>query len=426
MTTTTNRIGDHKFVREIGQGGFGRTILAERFDGKRIVIKEFNPSPGNEGKKAASLFRSESERLKQVGSHDRIPTFLEYFEEDGKQYIAQQFLDGLDLEAELTQQGHFSETHVREVLDDLLPLVEFIHGKGLIHRDIKPANIIRRSVDNKLCLVDFGAAKIATQTALAKTGTSVGSYGFTAPEQLHGKGQFASDIYSLGATCIYLLTGILPTNLINIEDGSLSWQEHCKVSPELEQILSKMVATWLRDRYTTASEASKDVNAISGRIAQRKKSAARDLKLQKMRRSKLVRSAGIGMASTALLAVLGLGIWKVAPVLEAQLRENQPTSVEQPTSSPSQDSEPTGNDESSPSIEVKLIEAGFPVELAKAMGVMVVLVQVGGGLAAAGSVVSAVVSHEREGGNHSQAIVGVTMGTFIIFVMPRMILFMLV
>lgn len=262
MTVTNEVIGKYTVIRKIGQGGFARTLLAENFEEKRVILKEFNPSPINNSKKAASLFQNESERLKQVGCHERIPTFVDYFENSGKQYIVQQFIDGPNLEQESAQQGHLSEKHILVLLDELLSIIDFIHSKKLIHRDIKPANIIRRFDDGKLCLVDFGAAKVATQTALAKTATLVGSFGFIAPEQLRGKGRFASDIYSLGATCIYLLTGILPTDLINPEDGSLSWQEHCEVTLELTEVLNKMVAMWLKDRYKSVAEVHDDLHSI--------------------------------------------------------------------------------------------------------------------------------------------------------------------
>ena len=86
-----------------------------------------------------------------------------------------------------------------------MPVLDFLHHQSppVIHRDIKPANIIRRRSDGKLVLVDFGAAKQATQTMLAKTGTVIGSPEYVAPEQVRGKPAFASDIYSLGVICIY-------------------------------------------------------------------------------------------------------------------------------------------------------------------------------------------------------------------------------
>ena len=98
-------------------------------------------------------------------------------------------------------------------------MLEFIHSKQVIHRDIKPENIIRRKKDNQLVLVDFGAAKYATMSALERTGTIIGSGCYVAPEQSVGKATFASDIYSLGVTCIHLLTGVEPFNLCDVTEG---------------------------------------------------------------------------------------------------------------------------------------------------------------------------------------------------------------
>jgi len=105
------------------------------------------------------------------------------------------------------------------MLTDLLPVLERVYDVQVIHRDIKPQNIIRRRRDRRLVLVDFGAVKVATQTALAKTGTSIGSAEYAAPEQIRGKPTFASDLYALGATCVHLLTQMSPFQLYRNYQG---------------------------------------------------------------------------------------------------------------------------------------------------------------------------------------------------------------
>jgi serine/threonine protein kinase len=97
----------------------------------------------------------------------------------------------------LARKGAFAETQVRDVLNNLLPVLQFVHQHHVIHRHIKLENIIRRNRDKQLFLVDFGASKVATGTALARTETVIGSVGYIAPEQSIGKAVFASDIYSL-------------------------------------------------------------------------------------------------------------------------------------------------------------------------------------------------------------------------------------
>ena len=141
------------------------------------------------------------------------------------------------------------------MLNNLLPVFEFIHSRQVIHRDIKPENIILRQ-DGQLVLVDFGAAKYATQTALGLTGTRIGTAGYMAPEQANGKPIHASDIYSLGVTCLCLLTQVEPIDLFDDSEFEWVWREHLKtsVSSELGQILDKMIQPAIKKRYQSATE----------------------------------------------------------------------------------------------------------------------------------------------------------------------------
>lgn len=258
----TELLLNHRYraIRLIGQGGFGRTLLAEdehRPSKPRCVIKQFCRSGQNDVFKASALFEEEAKRLKQL-EHPQIPDLYGYFEQSNRQYIIQEFIDGYNLAQELSEQSKpFSEKQIRSLLLDLLPVLQFIHEGGVIHRDIKPENVIRRRSDNKLVLVDFGAAKHATTTALAKTGTVIGSAEYTAPEQARGKAFFASDIYSLGVTCLYLLTQVSPFDLFDITEGTWVWRHYLvdnPVSDELGAILDKMVENLVRDRWRSPAE----------------------------------------------------------------------------------------------------------------------------------------------------------------------------
>lgn len=163
----------YRALKPIGQGGFGRTFLAvdeSQLFKPSCVIKQFflqNQSSNNE-QKAAELFHQEALRLSALGKHPQIPELLVSFEEDEQQYLVQEFINGQNLEQELAEAGVFNETQIRSLLNELLPVLRFIHDYQVIHRDIKPANIIRRYCDGQLVLVDFGAAKCVTGTALAK------------------------------------------------------------------------------------------------------------------------------------------------------------------------------------------------------------------------------------------------------------------
>ena len=253
----------YRAIALIGQGGFGRTFLAideDKPSKPRCVIKQFYPqSQGtNSAQKAAELFAREAVRLDELGQHSQIPELLANFEQDNRLYIVQEFIDGQNLADELTKTEAFHENDIRNILNDLLPVLETIHAKQVIHRDIKPENIIRRRSDGKLVLVDFGAAKYATATALAQTGTTIGSAGYAAPEQSFGKAIFASDLYSLGVTCIHLLTQIQPFDLYDAMENRFVWRHYLvnnPVSDELANILDTMTRSSVKDRYQSASEA---------------------------------------------------------------------------------------------------------------------------------------------------------------------------
>jgi serine/threonine protein kinase len=253
----------YQAIKIIGQGGFGRTFLAidkDKPSKPYCVIKQFFPSAqGTETlQKASDLFALEAERLEQLGNHDQIPDLLAYFtHEDNRQYLVQQYIKGPNLLAELETQGQFQESEIRKLLIDLLNVLKYIHEKQVIHRDIKPANIIRRESDHKLVLVDFGAAKHATPTVLGVTATVIGSQQYCAPEQSRGKPEFTSDLYSLGVTCLHLITATNPFDLFDTNENDWVWRDHLQgnaVSQELGDILDKMIQFGVKKRYQSADE----------------------------------------------------------------------------------------------------------------------------------------------------------------------------
>lgn len=256
----------YRAIKPIGQGGFGRTFLAvdeDKPSQPTCVIKQFHLRTHSNSvmHKAEQLFTQEAMRLDELGKHPQIPELLAYFTPENQQYLVQEFIDGQNLEQELADKGVFSENQIRQLLNDLLPVLQFCHAKNVIHRDIKPENIIRRRSDRKLVLVDFGAAKEATKTALNTTGTSIGSPEYMAPEQIRGKAVFASDIYSLGVTCVYLLTQHSPFDLYDVYHAAWIWQQFLKtpVSERLSCILNKMLEGTINRRYLTADEVLLDL-----------------------------------------------------------------------------------------------------------------------------------------------------------------------
>ncbi len=258
----------YRAIQAIGQGGFGRTFLAmdeDKPSKPRCVIKQF--CPRNQGihdiQKAAELFFQEAIRLDELGKHPQIPELLAHFTQSDRQYLIQEFIDGQNLAQELARNGVFNEVQILTLLNDLLPVLDFVHNQQVIHRDIKPENIIRRSSDRKFVLVDFGAAKYASSAALLRTGTTIGSPEYLAPEQARGKAVFASDIYSLGATCVYLMTQVSPFDLFDSSEGTWIWRSYLKspVSHSLGGILDKMLEFATNRRYQSADEVIQALNS---------------------------------------------------------------------------------------------------------------------------------------------------------------------
>jgi WD40 repeat protein len=253
-------------IKQIGQGGFGKTFQAIDEDKPSkpfCVIKQFFPLiEGTAARaKAAELFTQEAIALEQL-DHPNIPELLAYFiTPDSRQYLVQEFIDGQNLKDELAQQGVFSIEQIRELLTILLPTLDYIHTLGFIHRDLKPENIIRRAKDRQLYLVDFGAAKITTANQSPSKGTTIGTPEFMAPEQGWGKAFPASDLYSLGITCIHLLTGVSPFNLFDDDRAQWIWRDKLAkpIDSQLGMVLDKLIQSKPIDRYATAQEVITDL-----------------------------------------------------------------------------------------------------------------------------------------------------------------------
>jgi serine/threonine protein kinase len=254
-------------VQPIGQGGFGRTFKAIDEDKPSkpfCVIKQFFPQMegATAAQKAAELFTQEASALEQL-DYQNIPKLLAYFiTADGRQYLVQEFIDGQNLKTELEQQGAFSTAQAQELLLSILPTLDYIHQRGFIHRDVKPENIIRRTDNRQLYLVDFGAAKVAT-TDPQMQGTTIGTPEFMSPEQGWGRAYPSSDLYSLGVTCLHLLTGVSPFTLFDDNRGEWIWKESLTdpIDPQLAVVIDKLIQPKPIDRYPTAQEV---IDALQG------------------------------------------------------------------------------------------------------------------------------------------------------------------
>ena len=259
--------GHYKIISHLGGGGFGQTYLAEDIDlptHPTCVVKQLKPL-SNEPfvlETAKRLFDKEAEILYSLGSHDRIPRLLAHFQEGEEFYLVQEFADGLDLTQEIGKGKSLPETAAIALLKEILEILVFVHGRGVVHRDIKPANLIRRSGDRKIVLIDFGAVKEIGGMAADLQGNTnltiaIGSPGYMPIEQMNGKPRLSSDIYAVGMMVIQSITGVEARSFTEHPDtAELIWRDRLQgsYSSEFLDILDKMIRYDFRQRYQTAQE----------------------------------------------------------------------------------------------------------------------------------------------------------------------------
>jgi serine/threonine-protein kinase len=256
----------YKIVKILGRGGFGITFLAKNavLPGQPLcVIKQLCPkvTSAKSWEKACQRFEKEAKALGQLGSHPQIPMLLDYFEVYGEFYLVQEYIRGYTLAREVRRNGPKNEVTVKQFLQEFLPVLQYLHQHHVIHRDIKPQNLLRCEDDQRFVLIDFGAVKEelinAGEDSSNKNATTnfVGTMGFAPPEQLSLHPVYASDIYALGVTCLYLLTGKAPLEFeYDPNTGEICWQKEVNVSDTFANILGKMVKISLRERFKTAHD----------------------------------------------------------------------------------------------------------------------------------------------------------------------------
>jgi serine/threonine protein kinase len=255
----------YELLRILGRGGFGITFLAKDayLPGAPLcVIKQLFPNVTNAAAmdRARQRFEQEAKTLSKLGSHANVPTLLNYFERDNEFYLVQEYIRGATLNAEVKQFGKFSEEEIKKFLRAFLPILHYVHANHVIHRDIKPPNLIRCQDDGRLVLIDFGAVKDRMINAAVNPHRSaltqfVGTVGFAPPEQTASLPVYSSDIFALGITCLYLLSGKPPLDFeYNLKTREINWQEHITVSEHLGTVLSKMIRLSARDRYQSAQD----------------------------------------------------------------------------------------------------------------------------------------------------------------------------
>jgi serine/threonine protein kinase len=259
--------GRYLATRLLGEGGFGAAFLGRDRLTPRMrlcALKQFKPAfmmTPDQLNMARALFHREAEVLEQLGSdHPQIPNLFASFDipapnkqtggDDRFFYLVQEFIEGENLEQELSHKGKLTEAAMLEVLNELLDIVEYIHSHDVIHRDIKPSNIMRHT-NGRLHLLDFGAIK-----NVAKPGsTIIYSQGFAPPEQFRGQQVFfSSDLYALAATCVTLVTNEPHDRLFDASRNCWTWEQYAQVTPHTAAVLNKMLQNAPLDRFQSVAE----------------------------------------------------------------------------------------------------------------------------------------------------------------------------
>ncbi len=267
ISTGTILQSRYRLLNLIGQGGFGRTYLVEdqgRFN-ELCALKELNPPQGDYAfGKSKELFQREAQILHQI-EHPQIPKFRATFEEDHRLFLVQDFVEGKTyreiLDDRKTRGFVFAEKEVVDLMQKILPVLTYLHGKGIIHRDIAPDNIMLRDRDQLPVLIDFGVVKdIATRLQTPETlkqSTTVGKLGYAPIEQMQtGNAYPNSDLYALAVTAIVLLTGREPQELLDDNTMTWHWQRWCQVSPGFAQVISRMLSYTPAQRFPSATDVS--------------------------------------------------------------------------------------------------------------------------------------------------------------------------
>jgi serine/threonine protein kinase len=248
----------YQIFKILGRGGFAITYLARNvyLPGQPLcVIKHLVPKFTNPSLLTIAKWRFyvEARTLSHLGSHSQIPLLIDYFRKDGEMYLVQEYIPGNTLFDEIRSNNTKTEIEVQDFLVEMLHLLTYVHSCRLIHRDIKPQNIIHCATDHRLVLIDFGAVadrEGSHQDDDRLTIKAIGTPGYAPPEQVAEQPVYASDIYALGMTCIFLLTGKEPIYFaVDPRTSEIRWRLGIKISNDLADIIDKMIRISVIDRY---------------------------------------------------------------------------------------------------------------------------------------------------------------------------------
>lgn len=255
---TRQLLGDRFRVDKLlGSGSFGNTYAAvDTTTGESLAVKELDLSHVDDWK-VIELFEREARTLERL-DHRGIPNYVDFIpaRADQSAYLAQELAPGSPLSHLLDAQGHFDEGRAKKIAAQLLEILEYLEScrPPVIHRDIKPSNILADG-DDRIYLVDFGSVVDVARRSSSRGSTVAGTFGYMAPEQLHGEATIASDLYATGMTLIHLVTGRAPEGLPKAR-MKIQFRD---AAPHLTEHFAKFIETLgepaIEDRFRRPSEA---------------------------------------------------------------------------------------------------------------------------------------------------------------------------
>jgi tRNA A-37 threonylcarbamoyl transferase component Bud32 len=245
-------------IRQLAFGGSSAVYLAKEQTGAEVVVKESVmgvDAVDALAQKAAEFFEREANLLLLL-KHPSIARVLDHFVENNRQYLVLEYVPGLTLRQLVRKKGALPEKRVLELALQMVEILQYLHTHHppVIHRDFTPDNLVLRP-DGQLTLIDFGAANQFLGTA---TGTLVGKQCYMPPEQVRGQTTPLSDLYAMGCTISYLLTGADNEALHQAHPGKLN----PNLNPGTEELVAKLTEQNKEKRFKTAQLAGMAVESI--------------------------------------------------------------------------------------------------------------------------------------------------------------------
>ncbi len=261
----------YRLCSKLGQMAGRQTWLAEDVSANpaRQVIVKLLAFADQVNWETLKLFEREANILRQL-HHPKIPRYVDYFSIEDRVLwfgLVQEYIPGMSLKDVLAQGKRFSETEVKDIAREILKILIYLHelSPPVFHRDLKPSNLILGR-DRQIYLIDFGAVQDRAAVEGA-TFTVVGTYGYAPMEQFGGRTVPASDLYSLGATLIHLLTGAAPADLPQ-RNLHIQFSHLVSVNPKLVQWIETLTEPDVANRLSTARGALMALEAKSMPVPQ--------------------------------------------------------------------------------------------------------------------------------------------------------------